>query len=160
MKNKRNIVLGLILLTSLTVFAASNINNNSTKVPNTQTISSDVPRFNPQRMEELKNKLKNGTATKSEMAEVADMMENKGGPRRNRNTTDGDKNNRKNANDFKKLDTEKMDGIRTKIKNGKKLTNEESQIVLEILERKERGNRGKNMTNFQETNMNNSTTVK
>ena len=54
MKNKRNIVLGLILLTSLTVFAASNINNNSTKVPNTQTMSSDVPKFNPQIMEELR----------------------------------------------------------------------------------------------------------
>ena len=157
MKNKKNIVVGLILLTSLTVFAASNINNNSTKVPNTHTMSSDVPKFNSQRMEELKNKLKNGTATKSEMAEAADMMENKGGHRRNRNTIDGDKNNRKNLNDFKKPDPEKMDGIKNKIKKEKKLTNGESQIVLEILER---GNRGKNMINFQETNTNNSTTVK
>ena len=65
--------------------------------------------------------------------------------------------NRKNLNDFKKPDPEKMDGIKNKIKNGKKLTNGESQIVLEILER---GNRGKNMINFQETNTNNSTTVK
>lgn len=142
MKNSKKIIIGVVLLTSLTLFAAGTaINNSSTNssTSNTQTVPNNGPKVNLQRIAELKDKLKNGTATKAEMAEAAEILERKG------NRKDRDRKNRNDENTQQKIDPAKIEGIKTKIKNGKKLTNEESQIVLQILERKEgpRENRNK-----------------
>lgn len=142
MKNGKKIIAGAALLTSLSVFAAGTSIVNSSRTAagtvNTERVKPTQAEREAFRakMDSLRQKLENGTATKAEMAEAAKFLAGKGGDKRK----DGQRGGKGNYTDG--ITPERVEQLKTKIKSGK-LTAAEAEEVLKLIERRGPG-RGKN----------------
>ena len=150
-------ILGIALLTSLSIFAGTTIAVNNTNATNTVNNATNdeckppqkqkkdangnfvdangnvIKKIDPARIEELKTKLNNGKITKSECAEIAHLLERKGprGPKPN----NACKPDGKNAP--KRLTDAEIQSLTNSLNSGK-VSKEEAAKLIEMLNRKPR----------------------
>lgn len=146
MKNIGKKGLILAVATSLSIFAGTEIvKNQNTTTTNTaghmnmtsERVSGCTGEMSEEhkqmmaRMDELKKKLENGTATKEEQKEIAQFLNNRGAKGRRGQYGEG----RNNTNNQNRITPERIEELKTKIKSGK-LTTTEANEVLQLLERR------------------------
>lgn len=148
MKNTKKIITGVTLLTSLSIFAGTIAVNSSNKTTNTTTGTGTNTATSTQcvrptekereefrlKMDNLRQKLEKGTATKTEMAEAAQFLGGKKDGKRGNDNCRPEKLNNEN-----RIAPERIEELKTKVKSGK-LTATEAEEVLKLIER--RGNKG------------------
>jgi len=148
-------ILGIALLTSLSIFAGTTVaTNNSSRTTTANSMANDeckpphrlqkdsngnlvdengniIKKPDSARIEELKTKLNNGKITKDEGAEIAKMLEKKGS-----HGKPNDKCKPKNAP--KRLTDTEIQSL-TKSLNSGKVSKDEANKLIEILNRKPKG---------------------
>ena len=148
-------ILGIALLTSLLVFAGTTVaTNNSSRTTTANSMANDeckpphrlqkdsngnlvdengniIKKPNLARIEELKTKLNNGKITKDEGAEIAKMLERKG--------PHGKPNDKCRPKDAPKRLTDTEIQSLTKSLNSGKVSKDEANKLIEILNRKPKG---------------------
>ncbi len=157
-KMSKNKILGIALLTSLSIFAGTTLTaaNNANKATTTTTNSSAnnecrpphklqkdangnlidangniIKKPDPARIEQLKTKLNNGKITKAEGAEIAQLLERRGGgPRPNDNCKPKDAPTRLTDAEVQSL---------TNSLNSGKVSKDEAAKLIEMLNRRHRG---------------------
>lgn len=155
----KNRILGLAILTSLSVFAgttltAANNTGRATTTANTNSTADDeckpphklqkdsngnlldengniIKKLDPAKIEELKKKLTNGKITKAEGAEIAKILERKG--------PHGKPNDKCKPKDAPKRLTDTEIQSLTNSLNSGKVTKEEAAKLIEMLNHKPKG---------------------
>ena len=154
-------ILGIALLTSLSVFAGTTVvPNNSSRTTTANSMANDeckpphrlqkdskgnlvdengniIKKPDPARIEELKTKLNNGKITKDEGAEIAKMLERKG--------PHGKPNDKCKPKDAPKRLTDTEIQSLTNSLNSGKVTKEEAAKLIEMLNSHHRGPRPDDM---------------
>ena len=154
-------ILGIALLTSLSVFAGATVaTNNSSRTTTANSMANDeckpphrlqkdsngnlvdengniIKKTDPARIEELRTKLNNGKITKNEGEEIAKMLERKG--------SHGKPNNKcKPKNMPKRLTDTEIQSLTNSLNSGK-VSKEEAVKLIEMLNHKPRGPKPDNM---------------
>ena len=148
-------ILGIALLTSLSVFAGTTVvPNNSSRTTTANSMANDeckpphrlqkdsngnlvdengniIKKPDPARIEELKTKLNNGKITKDEGAEIAKMLERKG--------PHGKPNDKCRPKDAPKRLTDTEIQSLTKSLNSGKVSKDEANKLIEMLNHKPKG---------------------
>lgn len=148
-------ILGIALLTSLSVFAGTTVvPNNSSRTTTANSMANDeckpphrlqkdsngnlvdengniIKKPDPARIEELKTKLNNGKITKDEGAEIAKMLERKG--------PHGKPNDKCKPKDAPKRLTDTEIQSLTKSLNSGKVSKDEANKLIEMLNHKPKG---------------------
>ena len=148
-------ILGIALLTSLSVFAGTTVaTNNSSRTTTANSMANDeckpphrlqkdnngnlvdengniIKKPDPARIEELKTKLNNGKITKDEGAEIAKMLERKG--------PHGKPNDKCKLKDAPKRLTDAEVQSLTKSLNSGKVSKDEANKLIEMLNHKPKG---------------------
>ena len=153
----KNRILGLAILTSLSVFAGTTLTaaNNTGRTTATANSTTDdeckpshklqkdsngnlvdengniIKKLDPAKIEELKKKLTNGKITKTEGAEIAKMLERKG--------PHGKPNDKCKPKDAPKRLTDTEIQSLTNSLNSGKVTKEEAAKLIEMLNHKSKG---------------------
>lgn len=154
-------ILGIALLTSLSVFAGTTVaTNNSSRTITANSMANDeckpphrlqkdsngnlvdengniIKKPDSARIEELKTKLNNGKITKDEGAEIAKMLERKG--------PHGKPNDKCRPKDAPKRLTDTEIQSLTKSLNSGKVSKDEANKLIEILNHKPKGPKPNNM---------------
>ena len=154
-------ILGIALLTSLLVFAGTTVaTNNSSRTTTANSMANDeckpphrlqkdsngnlvdengniIKKPNLARIEELKTKLNNGKITKDEGAEIAKMLERKG--------PHGKPNDKCRPKDAPKRLTDTEIQSLTKSLNSGKVSKDEANKLIEMLNHRPRGSKPNNM---------------
>ena len=157
-KMSKNKILGIALLTSLSIFAGTTLTaaNNANKATTTTTNSSAnnecrpphklqkdangnlidangniIKKPDPARIEQLKTKLNNGKITKAEGAEIAQLLERRG--RRGARPND----NCRPQNAPKRLTEAEIQSLTTSLNSGK-VSKDEAAKLIEMLNRPHR----------------------
>lgn len=154
-------ILGIALLTSLSVFAGTTVaTNNSSRTTTANSMANDeckpphrlqkdnngnlvdengniIKKPDPVRIEELKTKLNNGKITKDEGAEIAKMLERKG--------PHGKPNDKCKPKDAPKRLTDTEIQSLTKSLNSGKVSKDEANKLIEMLNHRPRGSKPNNM---------------
>ena len=154
-------ILGIALLTSLSVFAGTTVaTNNSSRTTTANSMANDeckpphrlqkdsngnlvdengniIKKPDPARIEELKTKLNNGKITKDEGAEIAKMLERKG--------SHGKSNDKCRSKDAPKRLTDTEIQSLTKSLNSGKVSKDEANKLIEMLNHRPRGSKPNNM---------------
>ena len=154
-------ILGIALLTSLSVFAGTTVvPNNSSRTTTANSMANDeckpphrlqkdsngnlvdengniIKKPDPARIEELKTKLNNGKITKDEGAEIAKMLERKG--------PHGKPNDKCKPKDAPKRLTDTEIQSLTKSLNSGKVSKDEANKLIEMLNNRPRGSKPNNM---------------
>ena len=148
-------ILGIALLTSLSVFAGTTVaTNNSSRTTTANSMANDkckpphrlqkdsngnlvdengniIKKPDSARIEELKTKLNNGKITKDEGAEIAKMLERKG--------SHGKSNDKCRPKDVPKRLTDTEIQSLTKSLNSGKISKDEANKLIEMLNHKPKG---------------------
>ena len=148
-------ILGIALLTSLSVFAGTTVaTNNSSRTTTANSMANDeckpphrlqkdsngnlvdengniIKKPDPARIEELRTKLNNGKITKAEGAEIAKMLERKG--------PHGKPNDKCKPKDAPKRLTDTEIQSLTKSLNSGKVSKDEANKLIEMLNHKPKG---------------------
>ena len=148
-------ILGIALLTSLSVFAGTTVaTNNSSRTTTANSMANDeckpphrlqkdnngnlvdengniIKKPDPARIEELKTKLNNGKITKDEGAEISKMLERKG--------PHGKPNDKCKPKDAPKRLTDAEVQSLTKSLNSGKVSKDEANKLIEMLNHKPKG---------------------
>ena len=148
-------ILGIALLTSLSVFAGTTVaTNNSSRTTTANSMANDeckpphrlqkdsngnlvdengniIKKTDPARIEELRTKLNNGKITKAEGAEIAKMLERKG--------PHGKPNDKCKPKDAPKRLTDAEIQSLTKSLNSGKVSKDEANKLIEMLNHKPKG---------------------
>lgn len=148
-------ILGIALLTSLSVFAGATVaTNNSSRTTTANSMANDeckpphrlqkdsngnlvdengniIKKTDPARIEELRTKLNNGKITKAEGAEIAKMLERKG--------PHGKPNDKCKPKDAPKRLTDAEIQSLTKSLNSGKVSKDEANKLIEMLNHKPKG---------------------
>ena len=148
-------ILGIALLTSLSIFAGTTVaTNNSSRTTTANSMANDeckpprrlqkdsngnlvdengniIKKTDSARIEELKTKLNNGKITKDEGAEIAKMLERKG--------PHGKPNDKCKPKDAPKRLTDAEIQSLTKSLNSGKVSKDEANKLIEILNHKPKG---------------------
>ena len=154
-------ILGIALLTSLSVFAGTTVaTNNPSRTTTANSMANDeckpphrlqkdsngnlvdengniIKKPDPARIEELRTKLNNGKITKDEGAEIAKMLERKGP-----HSKPNDKCKPKDAP--KRLTDAEIQSL-TKSLNSGKVSKDEANKLIEMLNHRPRGSKPNNM---------------
>ena len=154
-------ILGIALLTSLSVFAGTTVaTNNSSRTTTANSMANDeckpphrlqkdsngnlvdengniIKKPDSARIEELKTKLNNGKITKDEVAEIAKMLERKG--------PHGKPNDKCKPKDAPKRLTDTEIQSLTKSLNSGKISKDEANKLIEMLNHRPRGSKPNNM---------------
>ena len=154
-------ILGIALLTSLSVFAGTTVaTNNSSRTTTVNSMANDeckpphrlqkdsngnlvdengniIKKTDPARIEELRTKLNNGKITKDEGAEIAKMLERKG--------PHGKPNDKCRPKDAPKRLTDTEIQSLTKSLNSGKVSKDEANKLIEMLNHRPRGSKPNNM---------------
>lgn len=154
-------ILGIALLTSLSVFAGTTVaTNNSSRTTTANSMANDeckpphrlqkdsngnlvdengniIKKPDSARIEELKTKLNNGKITKDERAEIAKMLERKG--------PHGKPNDKCRPKDAPKRLTDTEIQSLTKSLNSGKVSKDEANKLIEMLNNRPRGSKPNNM---------------
>ena len=154
-------ILGIALLTSLSVFAGTTVaTNNSSRTTTANSMANDeckpphrlqkdsngnlvdeseniIKKPDSARIEELKTKLNNGKITKDEGAEIAKMLERKG--------SHGKPNDKCRPKDAPKRLTDTEIQSLTKSLNSGKVSKDEANKLIEMLNHKPRRSKPNNM---------------
>lgn len=154
-------ILGIALLTSLSVFAGTTVaTNNSSRTTTANSMANDeckaprrlqkdsngnlvdesgniIKKPDPARIEELKTKLNNGKITKDEGAEIAKMLERKG--------PHGKPNDKCRPKDAPKRLTDTEIQSLTESLNSGKVSKDEANKLIEMLNHRPRGSKPNNM---------------
>ena len=154
-------ILGIALLTSLSVFAGTTVaTNNSSRTTTANSITNDeckpphrlqkdsngnlvdengniIKKPDSARIEELKTKLNNGKITKDEGAEIAKMLERKG--------PHGKPNDKCKPKDAPKRLTDTEIQSLTKSLNSGKVSKDEANKLIEMLNHRPRGSKSNDM---------------
>ena len=154
-------ILGIALLTSLSVFAGTTVaTNNSSRTTTANSMANDeckaprrlqkdsngnlvdesgniIKKPDPARIEELKTKLNNGKITKDEGAEIAKMLERKG--------PHGKPNDKCKLKDAPKRLTDTEIQSLTESLNSGKVSKDEANKLIEMLNHRPRGSKPNNM---------------
>ena len=154
-------ILGIALLTSLSVFAGTTVaTNNSSRTTTANSMANDeckpphrlqkdsngnlvdengniIKKTDPARIEELRTKLNNGKITKDEGAEIAKMLERKG--------SHGKSNDKCRPKDAPKRLTDTEIQSLTKSLNSGKVSKDEANKLIEMLNHRPRGSKPNNM---------------
>ena len=147
-------ILGIALLTSLSIFAGTTANNITTTAPTTNNTVNDecklqkdsngnlvdengniIKKPDPAKIEELKAKLNNGKITKAEGAEIAKMLDRRGPHKPN------DKCKPKDAP--KRLTDTEIQSLTDSLNSGK-VTKDEAAKLIEMLNHRPKGPRPDN----------------
>ena len=154
-------ILGIALLTSLSVFAGTTVaTNNSSRTTTANSMANDeckpphrlqkdsngnlvdengniIKKPDPAKIEELKKKLTNGKITKDEGTEIAKMLERKG--------SHGKPNNKcKPKNMPKRLTDTEIQSLTNSLNSGK-VSKDEASKLIEMLNSRHRGPRPDDM---------------
>ena len=154
-------ILGIALLTSLSVFAGTTVaTNNSSRTTTANSMANDeckpphrlqkdsngnlvdengniIKKTDPARIEELRTKLNNGKITKNEGEEIAKMLERKG--------SHGKPNNKcKPKNMPKRLTDTEIQSLTNSLNSGK-VSKDEASKLIEMLNSRHRGPRPDDM---------------
>ena len=154
-------ILGIALLTSLSVFAGTSVaTNNSSRTTTANSMANDeckpphrlqkdsngnlvdengniIKKTDPARIEELRTKLNNGKITKNEGEEIAKMLERKG--------SHGKPNNKcKPKNMPKRLTDTEIQSLTNSLNSGK-VSKDEASKLIEMLNSRHRGPRPDDM---------------
>ena len=154
-------ILGIALLTSLSVFAGTTVaTNNSSRTTTANSMANDeckpphrlqkdsngnlvdengniIKKPDSARIEELKTKLNNGKITKDERTEIAKMLERKG--------PHGKPNDKCRPKDAPKRLTDTEIQSLTKSLNSGKVSKDEANKLIEMLNNRPRGSKPNNM---------------
>ena len=154
-------ILGIALLTSLSIFAGTTIAaNNSSRTATANSMANDeckpphrlqkdsngnlvdengniIKKTDPARIEELRTKLNNGKITKDEGEEIAKMLERRG--------SHGKPNDKCKPKDMPKRLTDTEIQSLTNSLNSGKVSKEEAVKLIEMLNHKPRGPKPDNM---------------
>ena len=154
-------ILGIALLTSLSVFAGTTVaTNNSSRTTTANSMANNeckpphklqkdsngnlvdengniIKKPDPARIEELRTKLNNGKITKDEGAEIAKMLERKG--------SHGKPNNKCKPRDMPKRLTDTEIQSLTNSLNSGKVSKDEASKLIEMLNSRHRGPRPDDM---------------
>ena len=142
-------ILGIALLTSLSIFAGTTANNITRTAPTTNNTVNDecrpphrlqkngniIKKPDPAKIEELKAKLNNGKITKAEGAEIAKMLDRRGPHKPN------DKCKPKDVP--KRLTDTEIQSLTDSLNSGK-VTKDEATKLIEILNHRPKGPRPDN----------------
>lgn len=155
-------ILGIALLTSLSVFAGTTVaTNNSSRTTTVNSMANDeckpphrlqkdsngnlvdengniIKKPDSARIEELKTKLNNGKITKDEGAEIAKMLERKG--------PHGKPNDKCKPKDAPKILTDTEIQSLTKSLNSGKVSKDEANKLIEMLNHKPKGPKPNDMS--------------
>ncbi len=159
----KNKILGIALLTSLSIFAGTTIATNSTNkaITTANSVNNDeckpphklqkdsngnlvdengniIKKPDPARIEQLRTKLNNGKITKAEGAEIAQLLERRGGkgPKPNDNCKPKDAP--------KRLTDAEIQSLTNSLNSGK-VSKEEAAKLIEMLNHKPKGPKDDNM---------------
>ena len=154
-------ILGIALLTSLSVFAGATVaTNNSSRTTTANSMANDeckpphrlqkdsngnlvdengniIKKTDPARIEELRTKLNNGKITKAEGAEIAKMLERKG--------PHGKPNDKCKPKDAPKRLTDAEIQSLTKSLNSGKVSKDEANKLIEMLNHRFKGSKPNDM---------------
>ena len=154
-------ILGIALLTSLSVFAGTTVaTNNSSRTTTANSMANDeckpphrlqkdsngnlvdengniIKKTDPARIEELRTKLNNGKITKNEGEEIAKMLERKG--------SHGKPNDKCKPKDMPKRLTDTEIQSLTNSLNSGKVSKDEASKLIEMLNSRHRGPRPDDM---------------
>ena len=154
-------ILGIALLTSLSIFAGTTVaTNNSSRTTTANSMANDeckpphrlqkdsngnlvdengniIKKPDPAKIEELKKKLTNGKITKDEGAEIAKMLERKG--------SHGKPNDKCKPKDMPKRLTDTEIQSLTNSLNSGKVSKDEASKLIEMLNSRHRGPRPDDM---------------
>ena len=152
-------ILGIALLTSLSIFAGTTANNTTrTTTATNNTVNNEcrpphrlqknsngnlvdqngniIKKTDPARIEELKTKLNNGKITKAEGAEIAKMLDRRGSHKPN------DKCKPKDAP--KRLTDTEIQSLTNSLNSGK-VSKDEATKLIEMLNHRPKGSKPNNM---------------
>ena len=155
----KNKILGIALLTSLSIFAGTTTNNTTrTTTATNNTVNNEcrpphrlqkdsngnlvdqngniIKKPDPARIEELKTKLNNGKITKAEGAEIAKMLDRRGPHKPN------DKCKLKDAP--KRLTDTEIQSLTNSLNSGK-VSKDEATKLIEMLNHRPKGSKPNNM---------------
>ena len=157
----KNKILGIALLTSLSIFAGTTANNTTrTTTATNNTVNNEcrpphrlqkdsngnlvdengniIKKTDPARIEELKTKLNNGKITKAEGAEIAKMLDKRGPHKPN------DKCKPKDAPAPKRLTDTEIQSLTNSLNSGK-VSKDEAAKLIEMLNHRPKGSKPNEM---------------